>query len=136
MSSEAEAELGALFINAKEAVYIHQILTKMGQPQPPTPIQTDNSMVEGVVNMKVQPKRTKLMDMRYHWLRNQEAQAQFRFYWKPGKTNLADYFTKHHTPAHHRNVQKEFLTKYAELLEFRKAKSTNITSTAMTARVC
>ena len=24
--------------------------------------------------------------------------------------NLADYFTKHHPPAHHRNMRKEFLT--------------------------
>jgi hypothetical protein len=42
MSSAAEAELGALYLNAKEAVYIQQILTKMGHPQPKTPIQTDN----------------------------------------------------------------------------------------------
>jgi hypothetical protein len=78
MSLAAEAKLGAL-LNAKEAVYTRQILTKMGHPQPPMPIQTNNLMAEGVVNIKVQPKRTKLMDMRYHWLRNQEAQAQFRF---------------------------------------------------------
>ena len=134
MSSAAEAELGALFINAKEAIYLRQILTKMGHPQPPTPIQTDNSTAEGVVNMRVQPKHTKSMDMRFHWLRDREAQAQFCFYWKPWKTNLADYFTKHHTPAHHRNVRSEFLTKYAELLEFRKRKV--VTSSAMTARVC
>ena len=30
MSSAAEAELGAIFINAKEAVYLRQILTEMG----------------------------------------------------------------------------------------------------------
>jgi hypothetical protein len=34
MSSAAEAELGALYLNAKEAVYIQQILTEMGHPQP------------------------------------------------------------------------------------------------------
>ena len=127
MSSAAEAELGALFINAKEAVYIRQILTEMGHPQPPTPIQTDNSTAEGVVNLKVQPKRTKSMDMRFHWLRDREAQQQFRFYWKPGKTNLADYFTKHHTPSHHKNVRSEFLTKYAELRELRKSKTQMVT---------
>ena len=32
MSSAAEAELGALFINAKEAVYIRRILKEMGHP--------------------------------------------------------------------------------------------------------
>jgi hypothetical protein len=34
MSSAVEAELGALYLNAKEAVYIQQILTKMGHLQP------------------------------------------------------------------------------------------------------
>ena len=47
MSSAAEAELGGLFICAREAVYIRLILKEMGHPQPPTPIQTDNSTAEG-----------------------------------------------------------------------------------------
>ena len=56
MSSAAEAELGALYLNASEAVYLRQILTKMGHPQPRTPIQTDNSTAEGVINNKIQSK--------------------------------------------------------------------------------
>jgi hypothetical protein len=34
MSSAAKAEPRALFLNAKEVVYFHQILSKMGHPQP------------------------------------------------------------------------------------------------------
>ena len=34
MSSAAEAELGALFINAREAVHLRRILAEMGHPQP------------------------------------------------------------------------------------------------------
>ncbi len=121
MSSAAEAELAGLFINAKEAIYIRNILTEMGHPQPPTPLQTDNSTAEGVVNNTVQPKRTKSMDMRFHWLRDRSVnQKQFRIYWLPGKTNLADYFTKHHSPAHHRNMRGEFLTKIGEFHNLRK----------------
>jgi hypothetical protein len=75
MSSAAKAELGALYLNAKEVVYIQQILTEMGHLQPKTLIQTNNSTVEGVINSKIQPKRTKAMDMGYHWLRNREAQC-------------------------------------------------------------
>ncbi len=119
MSSAAEAELGALFLNAKEAVYLRQILTKMGHLQPRTPIQTNNTMAEGVINNKIQPKQTKVMDMCFHWLCNREAQGQFRIYCRPGKSNLADYFTKHHPPAHHVNVRAEFLTKVKELAEAR-----------------
>ncbi len=76
MSSAAEAKLGALYLNAKEAVYLQQILSEMGHPQPKTPIQMDNTTVEGVINNKIQPKRTKAMHMQFHWLRNWEAQGQ------------------------------------------------------------
>jgi hypothetical protein len=68
MSSATEAELAALYIMAQEAVYIRIILEEMDHKQPPTPLQTDNAMAEGVVNGKVQSKRTKAMDMRFHWL--------------------------------------------------------------------
>ena len=120
MSSAAEAELGALYINAKEAVHIRQMLREMGHPQPRTPIQTDNSTAEGVINSKIQPKRTKAMDMRYFCLKDREAQDQFRFFWRAGATNLADYWTKHHPGAHHRNMRKEFLTTMHELTKLRE----------------
>jgi hypothetical protein len=106
MLSAAEAELGELFLNAKEGVYLYlcQVLTKMGHPQPCTPTQTNNMTVEGVINNKIQSKQTKAMDMRFNWPRNRKAQGQFRIYWCPGKTNLVDFFTKHHPPALHVNV--------------------------------
>jgi hypothetical protein len=56
VSSAAEAELGALFINAREAVYLRHILTEMGHVQPKIPIQTDNSTAEGIINATIQPK--------------------------------------------------------------------------------
>ena len=74
------------------------------------PIQTDNSMADGIINGKVQPKRTKAMDMRFHWLRDRECEEQFCFYWRPGRLNYANYWTKHHSAAHHSNMRKEFLT--------------------------
>ncbi len=58
ISSAAKAELGALFMNAREVVYLQRILAEMGHPQPKTPIQTNNSTAEGVINSKIQPKRT------------------------------------------------------------------------------
>ena len=82
----------------------------MGHKQPPTPLQTDNSMTDGVINGKITPKRTKAMDMRFHWLRDRECQEQFRIYWRPGKLNYADYWTKHHPVKHHQNVRREFIT--------------------------
>ena len=110
MSSATEAELAGLYIMAREAVYIRIILEEMGHKQPKTPLQTDNAMAEAVTNGKIQPKRTKAMDMRFHWLRDRECQEQFRIYWRPGKLNYADYWTKHHPAKHHQNIRKEFIT--------------------------
>jgi hypothetical protein len=73
----------------------------MGHHQPKTPIQTDNSTALGVVNSNIQPRQTKAMDMRFHWLSCCEAQNQFRFFWHPGKTNRGNYWMKHHCAAHH-----------------------------------
>ena len=110
MSLATEAELAGLYIEARKAVYIRMLLEELGHKQPPTPLQTDNSMTDAVINGKVQPKQTKAMDMRFHWLRDRECQEQFRIYWRPGKMNYADYWTKHHPESHHKNMRKEFLT--------------------------
>ena len=53
MSSASEAECGALYINACKAVKEHTILQEMGQTQPSTPMQMDNSTAEGIINAKV-----------------------------------------------------------------------------------
>ena len=66
MASITKAELAALYIMAQEAVHIKIILKEMGHKQPPTPMQTDNAMAEGIINKKVQKKCTKAMDMRFH----------------------------------------------------------------------
>ncbi len=110
LSSATKAKLAALYIMAREAVYIRIVLEEMGHTQPPTPLQTDNAIAEGVINGKVQPKRMKSMDMRFHWLWDRECQKRFRVYWRPGKLNYVDYWTKHHAGTHHQNMRKEFLT--------------------------
>ncbi len=115
MASATEAELAALYIVAREAVYIRIILEELGHKQPATPLQTDNAMADAVCNGKIQPKRTKAMDMRFHWLRDRECQEQFRIYWRPGKCNYADYWTKHHPAKHHQNIRREFITPYLVL---------------------
>ena len=106
MSSATEAELAALYIMAREVVYIIIVLEEMGHKQLPTPLQTDNALAEAVIDGKIQPNRTKSMDMRFHWLRDRECQDQFKIYWRPGKSNYADYWTKHNPLKHHQNTRK------------------------------
>ena len=110
MSSAAEAELGALFRNGQEGYYIRTMLEEMGHKQlGPTPIQTDNSTAEGIANDTVKAKRSKAMDMRFYWIRDRVKQGQFRVHWKPGSTNKADYYTKHHPPSHHIQERSTYL---------------------------
>ena len=56
LSSAAEAELGALFYNAKNACPIRVTLEELGHPQPPTPLQTDNNTASGIINDTVKQK--------------------------------------------------------------------------------
>ncbi len=49
-ASAAEAELGALSLNAQEAKVLRLILEELGHPQPPTPIHVDNTTTVGIVN--------------------------------------------------------------------------------------
>ena len=120
MSSATEVELAGLYIMAREAVYIRMILEELGHKQLPTPLQTDNAMADNVINGKIQPKRTKAMDMRFHWLRDRNCHQQCRISWQPGKLNYADYWTKHHPESHHGNMHKEFLTPFIVLKMLRK----------------
>ena len=109
LSSAAEAEVGALFHNAQDACTLRETLHALGHVQPPTPIQTDNSCANGIMNETVKQKRSKAIDMRYYWLRDRVKQKQFRVHWEPGENNQADYFTKHHPPAHHKLKRATYL---------------------------
>ena len=63
MTLVTEAELAALDIMEREAVYIRIVLEEMGLKNPPTPLQTDDAMADAVCNGKIQPKLTKAMDV-------------------------------------------------------------------------
>jgi hypothetical protein len=104
MSSAAEADIGALFINAKEGAVLRTKLEELGHPQPPTPMETDNTTTTDYRNGTIKQKRTKAMDTRFYWIKDRVKQGQFNVYWGPGYQNLTDYFTKHHSPAHHKRM--------------------------------
>jgi hypothetical protein len=68
VDSTAEAEVGVCFHNAQSGAPLRVALTELGHIQPPTPLGTDNSTAFGILNEKIKQKRSKAMDMRYHWL--------------------------------------------------------------------
>ena len=65
VASAAEAELAGLFHNGQDALPLIHALNEIGHPQPPTPIQTDNSTAAGLANDTVKQKRSKALEMRY-----------------------------------------------------------------------
>jgi hypothetical protein len=102
VSSVAEAEFGALFVNAKEGTVTRTTLSEMGHNQYATDLTTDNTTTDGIINNTVQQTQSKAMDMRFYWIKDRVEQKQFNVGWAPGNTNVGDYFTKHHSPAHHK----------------------------------
>jgi hypothetical protein len=113
LASAAEAEVGGLFINSQAACPLRTTLTKLGHTQPPTIIVTDNECAKGIANGTVKQKRSKAIDMRFYWIRDRVAQQQFQILWKKGADNLADYFTKHHPPTHHKQMRPLYLQETA-----------------------
>ena len=108
VTSAAEAEYVSLYMNAKKGIPMRHTLIEMGHPQPPTPIQTDNTKVVGIANYSIK-KNSKVLDMRWYWLKYQIESKRYNVYFKPGSQNKADYFTKNHSPTHHRQSRYTFL---------------------------
>ena len=84
-------------------------LQEMGHPIPKTDIWVDNTTTVGIANSTVKQQRSRAMNMRYFWVIDQVNMKYFRVRWAPGLQNLADYFTKHHTAAHHLKVRPYYV---------------------------
>jgi hypothetical protein len=104
VASAAKSEVGACFHTAQSGAPLRVTLTELGHTQPPTPLQTDNSTAFGILNKTIKQKRSTAMYMRYHWLTNRVRKKQFDVYWRPGRENLGDYHTKHHSAQHHKDM--------------------------------
>jgi hypothetical protein len=72
-------------------------------------METDNTTATGYSNGTIKQKRTKAMDMRFYWIKDRVKKGQFKIYWGPGYQNLADYFTKHHSLAHHKRIRNVYI---------------------------
>ena len=81
----------------------------MGHPQSATPIQVDKSTADVFTNDTIKQKRSKAIDMYFYLIRYRTSQVQFLIYWQPGITNLGNYHTKHHSPAHHQLMRPTYL---------------------------
>jgi hypothetical protein len=132
VSSAAEAETGSIYMSAQHACPMRIALMELGHPQPitGTPFETDNSTAQGILTSKMRQKLSKSFDMRYWWMKDRINQGQFNLIWALGKFNLADYFTNHRPPWHHRNMRYRYIQRVIS------AHNTTSERTSQCARVC
>ena len=68
MSSAAETEIGALYMNARQLLQLRVMCEEYGHPQPATLMQTDNNTANGIINGTFNQAKSKAIDMRCYWL--------------------------------------------------------------------
>jgi hypothetical protein len=61
------------------------------------------------------------MEMQFFWVADAVAQKKFDIKYFPGKENLADYQSKHHTGTHHTAVHPWYLHEPTSVLELLRA---------------
>ena len=70
MSSVDEAEACGTFHNRKTDIEMQPALITLDHEKLATPLKTKHSTTEGFVNLGMKPKRSKIWDMKFHWLRD------------------------------------------------------------------
>ena len=106
-----------LFQNGHTAVAIGRLLESLGHKQEPIGIKTDNKTANSFVHTTMRIKRSKTWDMRYNWLREKATRKILNIFWDKGIHNLADYFTKHHSPAHHKLMRDKYILKGFSIIQ-------------------
>jgi hypothetical protein len=83
VASAADSEVGACFHNTQSDAPLRVTLTELSHTQPPGPLRTSNSTALGILNETIKHKRSKAMDMRYHWLTDRVRQKTIRLLLAP-----------------------------------------------------
>ena len=85
----------ALTHASKEAIWLRQLFEDLGhQQRQPTVIYEDNKGAIQLANNPVHHKRTKHIDIQYHFIREKVESLEVRLEQCSSKNNLADIFTK------------------------------------------
>jgi hypothetical protein len=92
--STAEAEYIALSSACQEAVWLQRLLTDIGENIKPITIMEDNQGAIAIAKNPVGHKRTKHIDIRYHFVREQTQKGVIEIQYLSTKEMLADMFTK------------------------------------------
>ena len=104
MASATEAEVDGLFQNCQKYTSMKTPLHKMSYLQPTTPVAKENSAEISIVNRISKQKIYRAIGMIFYLVHDKVRQNRFHLFWEAGKNVLADYFTKHHSIWHRREM--------------------------------
>ena len=105
VASTSECEYASSFMGGQLCYPIRTLLEDLGWPQPPTMLTTDNKTAHGIASRTTKIKRSKAIDMRYHWIRDRVDQGDYIVSWRAGKHSVADFLTKAHPASHCKTVR-------------------------------
>eukprot|EP00957_Ditylum_brightwellii_P178652 13607687-Ditylum_brightwellii.AAC.1 len=71
MASATEAKISALYTNARKGEEFRTALQELDHPQLSTPIMTDNTTTNGIMNGTIKQRRFRAIDMQFYWLKDQ-----------------------------------------------------------------
>jgi hypothetical protein len=114
VSSACEGEYAAAFLVAQMAKPLRVQLRDLDYKQDmftngSTLLTTDNQCADGIANNSIKLKRSRAIDMRYHWLRDQVKQNEFTVRWRRNTHSLADFFTKRLPKKQFQEMRRKFI---------------------------
>ena len=111
VTSAAEAEYAGLFIAGQTGLAYRYTLNDLQCPQPPegTRITCDNLTSGNIAHRRWKQKRSKPMDMRYHWVRDRCDLKDFYIEWRKSEDSIADLLTKSHPTTHFLQMRRHFV---------------------------
>ena len=92
--SSSEAEYMAVTPAGQECIWLRNVLNELNIPQNSVILYEDN---QAAIQLSTQPKvnkRTKHIDIRYHWIREKIEEGLFKLSYCPTKSQIADIMTK------------------------------------------
>ena len=92
--SSTEAEYMALSDCSRQIVWLQSLLGELGFSHTRTPIYGDNQGSMFIGSNPVQDRRTKHIDIRYHFIREKIVEGKVEVFFIQGDKNIADMFTK------------------------------------------
>ena len=109
--STTEAEYIALYTGISEACYFINVIQRgMGIQITPIPTHVDNQGTIFIAQQEVCNKRTKHIDVRYHFCREQVKEFQnFELFYVPTCSNLSDIMTKALNAPSHEKLRDEMM---------------------------